>query len=585
MRKALNQLNFLLDKKQKKGLLWLLIGAVFVSALDTLIVAMIAPFMSLIMDPTSRANNLLVQIVSRFFSIDSTKKLVVLFSMFFIALYLLRGAAKLLYNYLQARILALYRMQLSIRLFSFVIHKPYAYHLKHNTAETLRLVNTDVANVFSLINCLMQTMACGLVAIGVVLVLVVLDWKLTVLLLCIAYLFIFLMKQHLKRFIQKMANISFMASSEMNKWVNQAIGGLKVVLVERSQQYYEAHYGKAAKNAAVSNSNYVAVDGLPKILIDTLFMVIVFSFILLQEMLGNDILSDFPTLASFAVAALRLIPVFGQITATLNTAAYYRPSLDAIDEALHTGEIEREAIARIERLETKNAMDEPPMCLEQELRLSHVSFRYEDAQTDLLHDLNLVIPAKKSVALIGTTGSGKSTLADIILGLHRPTQGSVLVDGQDIRQNPVGWARLVGYIPQFIYLCDDTIRANIALGEEQDQVDDDWVWNCLERAQLKEVVQQFPDSLDTVTGENGIRLSGGQRQRIGIARALYCRPQFLLMDEATSALDTETEQAIVDSIEQLSGDLTILVIAHRPSAIEKCDIVYKVENGKALQVR
>ena len=179
------------------------------------------------------------------------------------------------------------------------------------------------------------------------------------------------------------------------------------------------------------------------------------------------------------------------------------------------------------------------------------------------------------------TGAGKTTLADIILGLHEPTAGAILVDGRDIRQNPVNWANLIGYIPQFIYLSDDTIRANIALGDEKEQVDDGWVWNCLERAQMKEFVESLPNGLDTVTGENGIRLSGGQRQRIGIARALYCKPQFLLMDEATSSLDGETEKAIVDSIDRLSGELTLLIIAHRLSTIENCDIVYRIENGKA----
>ena len=229
--------------------------------------------------------------------------------------------------------------------------------------------------------------------------------------------------------------------------------------------------------------------------------------------------------------------------------------------------------------------EEQPKALNEGIELSHIAFRYEDAQETLYDDLSLTIPARKSVAFVGTTGSGKTTLADIILGLHRPTAGKVLADGTDIAEQPEWWSSLLGYIPQFVYLCDDTIRANVAFGEERENIDDEWVWNCLEKAQLKEFVEGLPEGLDTVTGENGVRLSGGQRQRIGIARALYNRPQFLVMDEATSSLDGETEAAIVQAINRLSGDITILIIAHRLSTIENCDIVYRIEKGKATRER
>ena len=227
----------------------------------------------------------------------------------------------------------------------------------------------------------------------------------------------------------------------------------------------------------------------------------------------------------------------------------------------------------------------PTGSLRDGIELSHIAFRYNDAAEVLYEDLNLTIPARKSVAFVGTTGSGKTTLADIILGLHKPTGGRVLADGKDIAENPEWWSSLLGYIPQFVYLCDDTIRANVAFGEEKESIDDAWVWQCLERAQMKEFVESLPEGLDTVTGENGVRLSGGQRQRIGIARALYSRPQFLVMDEATSSLDGETEQAIVEAINKLSGDITILIIAHRLSTIENCEIVYRIENGKATRER
>lgn len=582
MKQVFRQLNLILEKKQKKGFFLLFLGALFVALLDTLSVSLMAPFMTLLTNVGGdNTGGTLGTLMDRLCGVSSTVDMLKIVSAAFILLYLFRGSCKILYNFWQARVLALYRTALSVKLFSYIMHKPYAYHLRHNTAETQRLVSQDIGNTFQLITSLMQTMSCGLVSLGIFAILLIMDWKLTLMLIVSIGLLLLFMKRQLKLFIKKMADANFLANSEMNKWVSQAIGGLKTILTKRKQDYYVAHYGEAAQNAAIANSNFTAVDGTPKVLIDTLCMVMVFVFVLIQVMTGNDVATKLPIFATFALAALRLVPVMGQVTATLNAATYYRPSLNAIYETLKTGEVEREAAERIEKREKEKKFDEKPMKLAKNIQLSHISFHYGDAQTDLFTDLSLTIPAQKSVAFVGMTGAGKTTLADIILGLHEPTAGAILVDGRDIRQNPVNWANLIGYIPQFIYLSDDTIRANIALGDEKEQVDDGWVWNCLERAQMKEFVESLPNGLDTVTGENGIRLSGGQRQRIGIARALYCKPQFLLMDEATSSLDGETEKAIVDSIDRLSGELTLLIIAHRLSTIENCDIVYRIENGKA----
>lgn len=583
MKTVLKKLNLVLERKQKKGIFLLFLGAFFIALLDTASVSLMAPFMTFLTNPSSENNNLLNGGFSRIFHLNSASEMLAALSALFILLYLVRGACKIVYNFFQARLIALYRTELSIKLFSYVMHKPYDYHLHHNTAETQRLVNSDVGGCFALIDSITLTVSSGLLSLGIFAVLLMLNWRLTLALVFFIGLFLLFVKNFLKRLIAKMADASYLADSEMNKWVSQTIGGLKTVLVKRKQDYYVTHYGAAAKNAAVARSNFNVANSIPKIMIDTICMVMVFAVVLTQIVIGNNIISDLPVFATFSMAALRLVPVIGQVTSTVNAFTFYRPSLNAIYEVLRTGEVEQEEAARIEKQESERNRAGKPMSLTKEVCLSHISFRYSDMQTKLFNDLNLVIPAKKSVAFVGVTGSGKTTLADIILGLHEPNSGAILVDGQDTRQNPMGWADLIGYIPQFIYLCDDTIRANVALGDEKEQVNDTWVWDCLERAQMKEFVQSLPDGLDTVTGENGIRLSGGQRQRIGIARALYCKPQFLLMDEATSSLDGDTEKAIVDSINSLSGDMTMLIIAHRLSTIESCDIVYKVENGRAAK--
>lgn len=585
MRQIVTQLNCILEKHQKRGIFLLFLGSFFVALLDTLSVSLMAPFMTFLMDMSGSDIGVLGRILSQFFGITSTLDMLKILSALFILLYLVRGASRLFYNFWQARLIALYRTELSVRLFTYVMHKPYAYHLRHNTAETLRLVSKDVACSFELLSSLMASASCGLVGAGILAVLLALNWQLTLMVICVAAVFALVIKKRLKLFIDRLANANFLSSSEMNQWVNQAIGGLKTTLVKRKQEYYIARYGASAKKSAIANSNYVAVDGMPKVLIDTLCMVCIFGFVLIELLIGEDIVANLPVFASFAMAAIRLVPMAGQLTSTLNAVGFYRPSMNAIYEVLRTGEVERDAAAALEREEAKAREGRGAMKLEKEIELRNISFHYGDTQQDLFTGLDLTIPAKKSVAFVGTTGAGKTTLADIIIGLHEPTAGRVLVDGEDIRKNPVGWANLIGYIPQFIYLCDDTIRANVALGDEREMIEDDWVWRCLERAQMKEFVESLPKGLDTVIGENGVRLSGGQRQRIGIARALYCKPQFLLMDEATSSLDNDTEKAIVDSINSLSGDLTMLIIAHRLSTIESCDLIYRIEAGIAKQER
>ncbi len=217
---------------------------------------------------------------------------------------------------------------------------------------------------------------------------------------------------------------------------------------------------------------------------------------------------------------------------------------------------------------------------EKQFELSHIHFRYPNAETDVLDDADMVIPAGASVGIVGASGSGKTTAVDILLGLLKPQSGSVLTDGRDIRSDYSGWLSHLSYIPQTIYMLDDTIRANVAFGLRAEEIDDAKVWEAVKEAQLGPFIDSLPDGIETKIGERGVRLSGGQRQRIGIARALYTDPELVILDEATSALDNETEAAIMESINSLHGRKTLVIIAHRLSTIEECDKIFRVEDGK-----
>jgi ABC-type multidrug transport system fused ATPase/permease subunit len=276
------------------------------------------------------------------------------------------------------------------------------------------------------------------------------------------------------------------------------------------------------------------------------------------------------------MAAVRLMPSVNRMSSALNALSYLEPALDKMVEHLTVAE----------EWEKNHGQEESSPSARQKISLNHkvelsdLTYSYPNAESPVLDHANMEITIGKSIGVVGASGAGKTTAIDILLGLLVPQQGQVLADGVDIQEDYEGWLDHIGYIPQMIFMLDDTIRANVAFGIPKEEVDEEQVWRALEEAQLKTFVQSLPDGLDTTIGERGVRLSGGQRQRIGIARALYKNPELLIFDEATSALDNETEAAIMESINALHGRKTLVIIAHRLTTIAECDIVYRVENGK-----
>ena len=283
------------------------------------------------------------------------------------------------------------------------------------------------------------------------------------------------------------------------------------------------------------------------------------------------------------MGAVRMLPSLGRTSANINIMSFYVTSLES---AYNNMKILKEEELANEVLEVEEQKykdeDEKGLTFNDSLCLSNIYWHYKDSEKNILSDLNLKVEKGQSVGLIGSSGAGKSTLADIILGLHIPNQGSVKLDGHDIRHIPQTYSRIIGFVPQSIYLLDGTIRENVAFGEGKENIDDNKIWNCLEKAQIGEFVRKLEDGLDTIVGERGVRFSGGQRQRIAIARALYRNPEILVLDEATSALDNETEAEVMKSIESLYGTITMIIIAHRLSTVKKCDVVYEIMDGKAI---
>ena len=339
------------------------------------------------------------------------------------------------------------------------------------------------------------------------------------------------------------------------------------------RNYYET--GKVGANVG---RTYAVMNNIPRLLIETVFIVGVLTFIIIYMKGGGNVASMVSTLAAFGVAAMRVLPSVNRINTYITEISYNQPSLDFVYQNLQEGMktdamlAQRRAYSQKEKLELKDKIE-----------LNHISFHYPDSDKNIFTDAHMEVPKGKSVGIMGTSGAGKSTIVDILLGLLHAQEGEITCDGVDIFKNYESWLAQIGYIPQSIYLIDESIRDNIAFGIDADKIDEKRIWEVLEEAQLKEFVEELPNGLDTTIGDRGVRLSGGQRQRIGIARALYHDPEILVFDEATSALDNDTEAAVMDAVNSFHGKKTMIIIAHRLNTIEKCDIIYKVEEGKLIQ--
>lgn len=287
-------------------------------------------------------------------------------------------------------------------------------------------------------------------------------------------------------------------------------------------------------------------------------------------------------LGTFAVAAVRILPSISSIAVYMNGLIYFRPTVEATYLSLVTGfgssneKVTENVAAGVEsgfRFEFKDLIS-----------IRNISWRYADNLDYVLENISLDIHRGEAIALIGASGAGKTTLADILLGLLKPEKGEITVDGKDIFKNPVMWSEMVGYVPQMLFLLDDTVKHNIAFGVDEEEIDEERIKTVLEEAQLKSMIESLPDGLNTELGEQGLKISGGQRQRIAIARALYFNPDILILDEATSALDTDVETAVMESVDALHGRKTLIIVAHRLSTIRKCDRIYEVVN-KGLVLR
>ena len=507
----------------------------------------------------------------------SVRPLIMLLLVSLIVVYVIKNAF-LIYMYnKQYKFIFENQRVLADRMVKCYMSQPYLFHVSKNSAELLRNINEDTGNFFGALQAGIKLLTELMVCLVLGVYLLIKDKTITISVVCLLAIMLWLSVKVYKKNLVRMGARNRFYQMSLNKWVQQSFGGIKEVKILNKEKFFYDKYDEAYRGHAKSEYTYHTLLMVPKPIIETMCICGLLGAIAIKFWWrGADITYFVPILSVFAIAAFRLLPSFNRITEYLGTILYQKSAITSIYEDL-------KEIDELNAQKREKNKEEKAIQFQNKIEIKDLTFSYPGAEKEVLKDLNLEIRKKSSVAFIGHSGAGKTTLADILMGLLKPAKGDVCVDGVSIFEGLNSWHKIIGYIPQTIYLMDDTIKNNIAFGIEEKEIDPARLKYAVEQAQLSQLIEELEFGLDTKIGEMGVRLSGGQRQRIGIARALYHNPEILVLDEATSALDNETEKAVMDAIETLHGKMTLIIIAHRLSTIKDCDYVYEIGDGKATQ--
>ncbi len=582
----LQKVSYLFDRKQKRQIAGLALLILIGGLLETVGVSMLLPVVQAIMDPEQLMENELVGKVTDALHIETSRQLIILMLGALIALYVVKNAYLLFQTYVQNTFVTRNRNRMISRVMREFLNRPYEEYLGADIPTVFRLTDSDIPNAFQLILVMIQMVTEIVVAGFLCIVLVVVSPVMSLFIFCIFLGMTLMITKVLKPRLNAIGHKNQQIQSRIAKWRIQSIYGLKDVKVLHREEFFVRNYYESGAIGADVARNYAVFNNLPRLLIETIFMASMLLFIMLYMLRGGNITVLIPQLSAFAVAGIRVMPGTNRINTYLSEIAYSQPCLDYLYENL-TANMKMDVNGSVTGLARGGGAQtqEVRTHLQDKIVLDHITYAYPNTEKNIFTDAHMEVKKGQSVGIMGPSGAGKSTVVDILLGLLRVQAGTITCDGVNIFDNYADWLSKIGYIPQSIYLIDESIRDNIAFGIDADKIDDRRIWEVLEEAQLKEFVEELPEGLDTTIGDRGVRISGGQRQRLGIARALYHNPEILVFDEATSALDNDTEKAVMDAINNFHGRKTMVIIAHRLNTIAKCDVIYKVDGEKIVETK
>ena len=505
----LYKLKLIFPKKER----WYFVGLFFLSligtALDYFGVSLILPLVNMLVTPEALEGKWWFTLLERIFHVSDTNSMMLILVLLIIAVYILKNVYAIYMSVVQGIFLARNRISTSAKLLECYMHKPYTFHLQHNTTEVVRSINHDVSTAYSLVSSIMGLITSGLISIMLVCYLISVDFWLTAAivtgLVIYSALYFLIVRKKMKDAGQESRKISV----RMIKAIHQSVGGIKEVKVMGREKYFVDTYSENGDAYIDNQKRYIIYSGIPRHLVEILCVGGVLGLVAFKIATHQELTAIVGSLSAFAVAAIKLLPSANSINSTINGMTYMIPSLDAVCEIIDENFNKATSASIPEDKPTSRAAKK---CSgSDDIFLEHISFTYPNTEYPVLKDVNLAIRHGSSVGIMGVTGAGKTTLVDVILGLLAPQEGRVRYGNMDISENYSEWQKHIGYIPQNIYLTDETIRNNVALGVYEQDIDDAEVWRALEDAQLADFVRGLKDGLDTVIGERGVRISGGQR--------------------------------------------------------------------------
>lgn len=585
MKKILKKLLLLLDKKQKSKMILIVLLMLVGGALETLGVSLILPVMNVVLEENAVSKHVYLQWICNVFGIqyEDTKALMIVVMLGLILVFILKNLFLFFQQKVQLKFVYMNQFATSRRMMINFMKRPYEYYLNADTTVIQRTITSDVNNMYGLILSLLQLASEGIVFICLIGVCFLSDVFMTITVAALLVVVLGVIKWILKPIMRKAGKDNQDYYSGLFKWIEQSVLGIKEIKIANKEDYFIREYSHCGEGYVNAVQKYNLFNATPRLLIETVALVGMIFYMMMQLIGGTSVIDIMPQMTLLAMAAMRLIPCANRINTYLTNISYFEPFFMGVSDNLQD-EIRDKDVDYNEKSYEKKA-DVQKMDINNSIVLKDIVYKYPNTDVLIFNNATMTIPIGKSIGIVGTSGAGKTTVVDILLGLLKLQSGDVLADGVSINENYQGFLKNVGYIPQNIFMIDDSIRKNVAFGYGDDEIDDEKVWYALKQAQLDEFVRGLPEGLDAGIGERGIRISGGQRQRIGIARALFEDPEVLVLDEATSALDNDTEKAIMESINYLHGKKTLIIIAHRLQTIEKCDMVYRVENGLIKQER
>ena len=569
--KTSKKLNILISRKEKrKGLLLtllLLLGMIF----EVLGIGLLLPILTAILNPEILLENEITKSIFDFLQINDKDQIVKVALGSLLLVYLLKSAYLIFLSFHQNKFTSVLSSNLSNKLFKNYLYKDYTFHIKRNSSELIKNLQVEISNFSNFLISIISLITESTLAFSVIITLFFIEPLATLIVLLLFGLSSFMFYQFTKNITTEWGKVREQIDSKSSKIVIEGLSGIKEVILLGKQSFFKNQLENMNSSKASMNSKALTLRQIPRYFLELLsvFSLIIFVFIMLIQSKNVD--NVIVTLGIFVAATFRILPSINRILGSLQNIKYYQSSIDVLYKEFEFINKKKDFFKRdIIRLTPNKSIDINQLC-----------FIYPQTKKIILDNVTLKLQTGTTTGIIGVSGSGKSTLINIIVGLLKPSSGEILIDdNSNIQNNLDSWQNAIGYVSQEVFLSDQSILMNIAFGIKQESIDYKLIDKVLEQAQLSELILTLPEGYHTKVGERGVQLSGGQRQRIGIARALYRRPSILVLDEATSSLDVKTEEEIMMSVDNLKGQMTIIIVTHRLITLKNCDEIFSIKEGK-----